>query len=457
MRSTPTWPARPPSCSRAGHRVVVAAPAARRADLRALAAGRSSRPATAAPLLRPRLGRCSASATTAPPSSRSARRSSCRPAPRPRAGARPGRHLAVARGPAHGRRLRHRPRPRPVRAERRLGGAAALAGAQRRHLPPADRADPLDPGRAAAGRDLLRPPRRPDGRCREHGRAAEPLLPRQLRGASAPAAEVAGRRPMRRRRVDRAAAIVYCAREERGALRIFLRALRKLPLDLPWEADVWIEDASIQTPRLNSRLRERVRILRPADASRGGADRRRRRRLRRLGRPAAGAEPDPRRLRRRSGSRSSPRSSPTRSWSTTTRASSASSSRPATRSPSPASSSGCSAIRGLRERIAAAGAARPAPTPTSPISSRRSTAGSSRAATTRPATPRCEGGSRGGGRSTATCTCTPTTRTTARPRSRCCSRRRRTAAWARSRSPTTTRSRARSRRARPPSATAASR
>ncbi len=61
--------------------------------------------------------------------------------------------------------------------------------------------------------------------------------------------------------------IVYCAREERGALRIFLRALRKLPLDLPWEADVWIEDASIQTPRLNSRLRERVRILRPAEVT----------------------------------------------------------------------------------------------------------------------------------------------------------------------------------------------
>jgi len=57
--------------------------------------------------------------------------------------------------------------------------------------------------------------------------------------------------------------IAYCAREERGALRIVLRALRKLPLDLDWEADVWIEDASIQTPRLNSRLRERVRILRP--------------------------------------------------------------------------------------------------------------------------------------------------------------------------------------------------
>ena len=58
--------------------------------------------------------------------------------------------------------------------------------------------------------------------------------------------------------------IVYCQREERGALRIFLRALRKLPLDLDWEADIWIGDAAIQTPRMNRRLRERVRILRPA-------------------------------------------------------------------------------------------------------------------------------------------------------------------------------------------------
>lgn len=58
--------------------------------------------------------------------------------------------------------------------------------------------------------------------------------------------------------------IVHCAREERGALRIFLRALRRLPLDLDWRADIWIEDAAVAAPRLSSRLRERVRILRPA-------------------------------------------------------------------------------------------------------------------------------------------------------------------------------------------------
>jgi predicted metal-dependent phosphoesterase TrpH len=73
--------------------------------------------------------------------------------------------------------------------------------------------------------------------------------------------------PSRPRSAQRPLRIVYCSREERGALRIVLRALRKISLDLPWEADVWIEDSSVQTPRLTSRLRERVRILRPEEAS----------------------------------------------------------------------------------------------------------------------------------------------------------------------------------------------
>ena len=60
--------------------------------------------------------------------------------------------------------------------------------------------------------------------------------------------------------------IVYVAREERGALRLFLRALRRVDLDLDWEADVWIEDPSVATPRLNRALRERVRVLRPGQA-----------------------------------------------------------------------------------------------------------------------------------------------------------------------------------------------
>ena len=60
--------------------------------------------------------------------------------------------------------------------------------------------------------------------------------------------------------------IIYCAREERGALRLFIRALRRLPLDQPWVADVWLE-GDIPTPRINRQLRERVRFLRPGKAT----------------------------------------------------------------------------------------------------------------------------------------------------------------------------------------------
>ena len=60
--------------------------------------------------------------------------------------------------------------------------------------------------------------------------------------------------------------IVYCGREERGAMRLFVRALRKLPLDLDWTADVWLED-DVPTPRVNRALRERVRFLRASEAN----------------------------------------------------------------------------------------------------------------------------------------------------------------------------------------------
>ncbi len=98
------------------------------------------------------------------------------------------------------------------------------------------------------------------------GRSTEELMQRFFPGtyeivppaASIPAADRDPAAPPR---------IVYCGREERGALRLFLRALRRLPLDLEWKADLWIEDDSIATPRLNRALRERVRVLRPRDAS----------------------------------------------------------------------------------------------------------------------------------------------------------------------------------------------
>ena len=63
--------------------------------------------------------------------------------------------------------------------------------------------------------------------------------------------------------------ILYSADEERGALRVFLRALRKLPDELDWTATVWMRDpaattAPLQLPR---RLRERVRLAGPGDGS----------------------------------------------------------------------------------------------------------------------------------------------------------------------------------------------
>jgi predicted metal-dependent phosphoesterase TrpH/glycosyltransferase involved in cell wall biosynthesis len=70
-----------------------------------------------------------------------------------------------------------------------------------------------------------------------------------------PAAD-GGERPVR---------IAFCLEEERGALRLFLRAIRRLPEDQPWEVAVWSEDSA--EVRVAQRLRERVRVVRPRDAS----------------------------------------------------------------------------------------------------------------------------------------------------------------------------------------------
>ena len=57
--------------------------------------------------------------------------------------------------------------------------------------------------------------------------------------------------------------IAFCLEEERGALRLFLRALRRLPLTLPWEAAIWTEEAS--EVRIGRRLRERVHSVGPRE------------------------------------------------------------------------------------------------------------------------------------------------------------------------------------------------
>ena len=62
--------------------------------------------------------------------------------------------------------------------------------------------------------------------------------------------------------------IVFSAEEERGALRLFLRALRRLPTGLDWRATIWLRDpATAPAVNLSRRLRERVRLAGPADGS----------------------------------------------------------------------------------------------------------------------------------------------------------------------------------------------
>ena len=62
--------------------------------------------------------------------------------------------------------------------------------------------------------------------------------------------------------------IVFSAEEERGALRLFLRALRRLPVEADWEAVIWMRDpAAAPAVSLPRRLRDRVSLVGPADGS----------------------------------------------------------------------------------------------------------------------------------------------------------------------------------------------
>jgi predicted metal-dependent phosphoesterase TrpH/glycosyltransferase involved in cell wall biosynthesis len=54
---------------------------------------------------------------------------------------------------------------------------------------------------------------------------------------------------------------VFAAEEERAALRLFLRALRRLPPRLAWRATIWTPRVDDLPPRLGRALRERVRFV----------------------------------------------------------------------------------------------------------------------------------------------------------------------------------------------------
>jgi glycosyltransferase involved in cell wall biosynthesis len=60
--------------------------------------------------------------------------------------------------------------------------------------------------------------------------------------------------------------IAYCSVEERGGLRTFLRALRRLDEGLPWEAAVLTEERGGEL-RIAKGLRDRVHLVRPGDAT----------------------------------------------------------------------------------------------------------------------------------------------------------------------------------------------
>jgi glycosyltransferase involved in cell wall biosynthesis len=78
-----------------------------------------------------------------------------------------------------------------------------------------------------------------------------------------PGADVVERRPD-----EGPVEILFCLEEERSALRVFLRALRKLPRDLPWRATVWSRVQALEPAvPLSRALRERVRFCGPADGS----------------------------------------------------------------------------------------------------------------------------------------------------------------------------------------------
>jgi predicted metal-dependent phosphoesterase TrpH/glycosyltransferase involved in cell wall biosynthesis len=62
--------------------------------------------------------------------------------------------------------------------------------------------------------------------------------------------------------------ILFSHEEERGALRLFLRALRKLPHELPWQATVWTRDpAGEPAVPLAKAIRDRVHFVGPQQGS----------------------------------------------------------------------------------------------------------------------------------------------------------------------------------------------
>lgn len=61
--------------------------------------------------------------------------------------------------------------------------------------------------------------------------------------------------------------IAFTDFEEKGALRTFLRALRKLPSDLEWTATIYSEDPGEVDIRVARKIRDRIKVIGPDQAS----------------------------------------------------------------------------------------------------------------------------------------------------------------------------------------------
>ena len=67
---------------------------------------------------------------------------------------------------------------------------------------------------------------------------------------------------------DEVVEILFSAEEERGALRTFLRALRRLPAALPWRATVWSRSSDGRPPSgLSKTIRDRINFAGPEHGS----------------------------------------------------------------------------------------------------------------------------------------------------------------------------------------------
>ena len=130
----------------------------------------------------------------------------------------------------------------------------------------------------------------------------------------------AGRRP-RAAGDERPLRIAYCVGEERGALRLFLRALRRLPDDLDWEAAIWLERPAERPRDLAARSATGSPCCGPADCAPGELIARRRRRS------CVASGGPPRRSLRWSARRSPPGRSPSPRTSPSTTSSSATATR----------------------------------------------------------------------------------------------------------------------------------